>query len=95
METTSMNPIRFDKLRFVKKLQESGQDPVQAEALADALDEALEQSQGALLTKSEFDIKLAQMETRLTMVFNSAIYKMTGIIIAGLTVMMGLMKFIN
>lgn len=97
-----MNPIRFDKLRFVKKLQESGQDPVQAEALAAALDEALEQSQGALLTKTEFkqemtsfraefDTKLAQMETHLI----SSMYKMAGFILAGVGVLMGLMKFMN
>lgn len=100
MEATM--PIRFDKLRFVKKLQEAKQSPEIAEALANALDDALEQSQSALLTRAEFkqemasyraeiDTKLAQTETRLT----ASMYKMAGFILAGTGVLMSLMKFIN
>lgn len=90
--------LKFDKLRFVKRLQEANQTPEMAEAFADALDDALEQSQSALVTKqdlkelkSELKNELAQQEIRLT----SAMYKMAGFILAGVGVLMGLMKFIN
>ncbi|CAM2897618.1 hypothetical protein P9J82_07685 [Glaesserella parasuis] len=94
--------IRFDKLRFVKKLQEANQPPEVAEAFADALDDALEQSQRTLLSKADFelrmtqmeakfDTKLAQLETRLT----DTMYKMAGIIVAAMSLIMGLMRFIN
>ncbi|MFW9281456.1 hypothetical protein [Glaesserella parasuis] len=98
--------IRFDKLRFVKKLQEANQPPevaeAFAEAFADALDDALEQSQRTLLSKADFelrmtqmeakfDTKLAQLETRLT----DTMYKMAGIIVAAMSLIMGLMRFIN
>lgn len=92
--------LRFDKLRFVKKLQDANQPQEVAEAFADALDEALEQSQSQLLTKNEFelrmaqmenkmDVKLAQIETKLT----EAMYKMAGFIIAGVGAMLGLFRF--
>ncbi|QGM80919.1 hypothetical protein [Otariodibacter oris] len=90
--------IRFDKLRFVKKLQEANQSPEMAEAFADALDEALEQSQSQLATKadlkelkSEIKNDMSQLEVRLT----ASMYKMAGFILAGVGVLMGLMKFIN
>ncbi|MDY5421647.1 hypothetical protein [Actinobacillus porcinus] len=79
--------LRFDKLKFVKKLQESGQDVAQAEALADAIDEALEQSQSPLATKSD----LKDLEVKLT----TEMYKMAGLILAGVGILMGLMKLIN
>lgn len=88
--------LRFDKLRFVKKLQDANQPQEVAEAFADALDEALEQSQSSLATKTDIvnleakiDIKLAQMETKLT----EAMYKMAGFIIAGVGAMLGLFRF--
>lgn len=96
MEATM--PIRFDKLRFVKKLQEANQPPEMAEALADALDDALEQSQSPLATKAdlkelkaELRHEMSQLEVRLT----SSMYKMAGFILAGTGVLMSLMKFIN
>lgn len=79
--------LRFDKLKFVKKLQESGQDVAQAEALADAIDEALEQSQSPLATKSD----LKNLEVKLT----TEMYKMASLILAGVGILMGLMKLIN
>lgn len=87
--------LRFDKLRFVKKLQEANQSPEIAEAFADALDDALEQSQGNLLTRQDFELRVAQLENKLQESFNNTIYKMAGLIIAGTGLMMGLMKFIN
>lgn len=87
--------LRFDKLRFVKKLQEANQSPEIAEAFADALDDALEQSQGTLLTRQDFELRVAQLENKLQESFNNTIYKMAGLIIAGTGLMMGLMKFIN
>ncbi|MCW9718564.1 hypothetical protein L5B83_09265 [Avibacterium sp. 21-599] len=93
-----MNPIRFDKLRFVKKLQEAKQSPEMAEALADALDDALGQTVSPLATKEDLkELKLelkqeiSQFEVRLT----AAMYKMAGFILAGVGVLMGLMKLFN
>lgn len=93
METT-MN-IRFDKLRFVKKLQEANQPPEVAEAFADALDDALDQSQRNLMTKTDFELRMAQMETRLTEHFNTMMYKMVGLMMAGVGFLMTIIKFIN
>ncbi|MDD0823581.1 hypothetical protein PTQ27_03715 [Mannheimia sp. AT1] len=94
----TMMSLRFDKLRFVKRLQEANQTPEIAEAFADALDEALEQSQSALATKqdlkelkAEIRNEISNLEVRLT----SSMYKMAGFILAGVGVLMGLMKFIN
>ncbi|OOF40242.1 hypothetical protein BKK56_10940 [Rodentibacter genomosp. 2] len=94
----AMATIRFDKLRFVKKLQEANQSTEMAEALADALDDALEQSQSPLATKAdlkelkaELRLEMSQLRTELT----SAMYKMAGLILAGTGVLMSLMKFIN
>lgn len=94
--------LKFDKLRFVKKLQEAKQSPEVAEAFADALDDALEQSQSRLVTKSDFDKGIAelksdmkqeisQLEVRLT----SAMYKMAGFMIATVGALIGLFRFIN
>ncbi|WP_247593497.1 hypothetical protein [Histophilus somni] len=81
-----MSQIRFDKLRFVKKLQEANQSSEMAEALADALDDALGQTVSPLVTKDDLkELKLelrqemSQLEVRLT----SAMYKMAGFILAG------------
>ncbi|OOF72427.1 hypothetical protein BKG99_07640 [Rodentibacter caecimuris] len=94
----AMATIRFDKLRFVKKLQEANQSTEMAEALANALDDALEQSQSPLATKAdlkelkaELRLEMSQLRTELT----SAMYKMAGLILAGTGVLMSLMKFIN
>ncbi|MDY6216108.1 MAG: hypothetical protein SPH84_06365 [Actinobacillus porcinus] len=83
--------LRFDKLKFVKKLQESGQDVAQAEALANAIDEALEQSQSPLATKVDLQLEIAKLKNELT----TEMYKMAGLILAGVGILMGLMKFIN
>lgn len=98
---TSMS-LRFDKLKFVKKLQEAKQSPEMAEALADALDEALEQSQSQLVTKSDFKQGIAELKTevkqeisQLEVRLTASMYKMAGFILAGVGVLMGLMKFIN
>ncbi|MCI7353214.1 MAG: hypothetical protein SOW21_09190 [[Actinobacillus] rossii] len=100
--------LRFDKLRFVKKVQSANWDDKSelAETLADALDEALEQSQNELLTKTEFKqamaelrsdfkVEMANLEARLMTTLNSTMYKMAGLIIASVGVLMSLMKFIN
>lgn len=94
--------LRFDKLRFVKKLQEANQTPEMAEAFADALDEALDQSQSRLVTKADFDKgitelksemkqEISQLEIRLT----AAMYKMAGFMIAAVGALIGLFRFIN
>ena len=96
--------LRFDKLRFVKKVQAANWDDKSelAETLADALDEALEQSQNELLTKTEFKqamaelrsdfkVEMANLEARLL----TTMYKMAGLIIASVGVLMSLMKLIN
>ncbi|MDA3978065.1 hypothetical protein [Gallibacterium sp. AGMB14963] len=99
----SMSSIRFDKLKFVKILEKEGnQSPEMAEAFAKAVEEALTESQGPLATKADFQQgltelraemkqEMSQLEVRLT----SAMYKMAGFILAGVGVLMGLMKFIH
>ncbi|WKS98629.1 hypothetical protein NYR30_07505 [Gallibacterium salpingitidis] len=52
MEQTMVS-IRFDKAKYIKSLRESGQSQEVSEALADALDEALEQSFSPLATKQD------------------------------------------
>ncbi|WP_342742106.1 hypothetical protein [Haemophilus paracuniculus] len=80
--------IRFDKLRFVKKLQKADvNSPEFSEKLAEALDEALEQSQAQLATKSD----LKDLEVKLV----SEMYKMAGFILAGVGALMALLKFFN
>ncbi len=82
-------PIRFDKLKFVQTLErKESYSKEQAETLAEALDEALYESQSSLLTKSEFQVQMAQLEARLT----ANMYKMAGLIVAGIGVLMTLMK---
>lgn len=95
-------PIRFDKLRFVKKMQEANQSPEMAEALAEALDDSLDQALSPLATKedlkdsiqglrNELKQDISQLEVRLT----TAMYKMAGFIIACVGVLMAVIKFIN
>lgn len=90
--------IRFDKLRFVKKMQEANQPPEVAEALAEALDDSLEQALSPLATKDdlknsiqELRNEMNQLEVRLT----TAMYKMAGFIIACVGALMAVIKFIN
>lgn len=90
--------LRFDKLRFVKELTESGQKQQHAEAFARALDNALEQSQSDLATRQdvlELKTEILQLETRLVRELNSLTLKMAGLIIAGVGLLMTFMKFFN
>lgn len=94
--------IRFDKLRFVKKLQEANQPPEIAEAFAEALDDALGQSQSQFATKadlkelrSEIKADLSQLESRLTEKFSAMMYKMIGLMMAGVGFLMTIITFIN
>ena len=84
-------PIRFDKLVFVKTLKDSGQTEEQAIAFADALDKALEQSQGQLTTKQD----LLALKHDLITEMNNAIYKMACIIIGGIGLLLGMMKLLG
>jgi hypothetical protein len=52
-----MNTITFDTHKFVRKLRESGFDERQAEALTDAVQAAITDSE--LLTKKDLQIELA------------------------------------
>lgn len=63
--------LRFDKLRFVKRLQEANQTPEMAEAFANALDEALEQSQSPLATKADLQLELEKLKNEI----NTTIFK--------------------
>ncbi|KGQ66133.1 hypothetical protein IO49_06505 [Gallibacterium anatis] len=92
----SMSSIRFDKLKFVKILEKEGnQSPESAEAFAKAIEEALTESQSSLATKSDLQIEMTKLKSELISEIHSVIYKMAGIIIAGVGVLMGLMKFIH
>ncbi|EXI62925.1 hypothetical protein MHD_01925 [Mannheimia granulomatis] len=89
MDTTMS--LRFDKLRFVKKLQEANQTPEMAEAFANALDEALEQSQSPLATKADLQLELEKLKNEI----NATIFKAITLNITILGFLMAIMKFIN
>lgn len=83
--------LRFDKLRFVKRLQEANQTPEMAEAFANALDEALEQSQSPLATKADLQLELEKLKNEI----NTTIFKAIILNITILGFLMAMMKFIN
>ncbi|HDL5008415.1 hypothetical protein HW40_05225 [Mannheimia haemolytica] len=83
--------LRFDKLRFVKRLQEANQTPEIAEAFANALDEALEQSQSPLATKADLQLELEKLKNEI----NTTIFKAITLNITILGFLMAIMKFIN
>lgn len=83
--------LKFDKLRFVKRLQEANQTPEMAEAFAEALDEALEQSQSPLATKADLQIELEKLKNEI----NTTIFKAITLNITILGFLMAMMKFIN
>ncbi|HDL3659354.1 TPA: hypothetical protein PW517_002442 [Mannheimia haemolytica] len=83
--------LRFDKLRFVKRLQEANQTPEMAEAFANALDEALEQSQSPLATKADLQLGLEKLKNEI----NTTIFKAITLNITILGFLMAIMKFIN
>lgn len=56
--------ILFDKLIYIDRLKRAGIPEDQARAHAEAMDEALRET---IVTKSYLDIRLAQLETKLTM----------------------------
>ncbi|TCT18373.1 hypothetical protein EDC51_10185 [Bibersteinia trehalosi] len=87
--------LRFDKLRFVKRLQEANQTPEMAEAFANALDEALEQSQSPLATKADLQIELAKLKNELITTINASIFKAISLNVALIGFLMAMMKFIN
>lgn len=87
--------LRFDKLRFVKRLQEANHPPEMAEAFANALDEALEQSQSPLATKVDLQIELAKLKNELITTINASIFKAISLNVALIGFLMAMMKFIN
>ncbi|EDN75376.1 hypothetical protein MHA_2495, partial [Mannheimia haemolytica PHL213] len=78
-------------LRFVKRLQEANQTPEMAEAFANALDEALEQSQSPLATKADLQLELEKLKNEI----NTTIFKAITLNITILGFLMAIMKFIN
>ncbi|HDL1718682.1 TPA: hypothetical protein PWX27_000761, partial [Mannheimia haemolytica] len=82
--------LRFDKLRFVKRLQEANQTPEMAEAFANALDEALEQSQSPLATKADLQLELEKLKNEI----NTTIFKAITLNITILGFLMAIMNFI-
>ncbi|KGQ41225.1 hypothetical protein JP35_01275 [Gallibacterium anatis] len=64
MEQT-MSSIRFDKAQYIKSLRNAGQTQEAAEAFADALDKALEQSTNPLATKVDFDISIDRLDKKI------------------------------
>lgn len=57
-----MSAITFDTHKFIRKLEEAGFDPRQAEAVADACREA--QGDAELATKRDIERLEAKLETR-------------------------------
>ncbi|MDH3001334.1 hypothetical protein A1D23_12480 [Chelonobacter oris] len=84
MEHT-MARLNFDKLR-VKRLGDKGYTSEQAEALADAFDDALTQSQSVLATKLDIE----QLQNRLLYAIGASFAASTTILIA----IISLVKFL-
>ncbi|WP_295880628.1 DUF1640 domain-containing protein [uncultured Thiohalocapsa sp.] len=57
-----MSAITFDTHKFIRKLEEAGFDPRQAEAVADAFREA--QGEAELATKRDIERLEAKLDTR-------------------------------
>ena len=60
-----MSSVTFDTLKFVKKLEASGINPQQAEAIAEACRDASNDQE--LVTKKDLQIELAPMKADLQM----------------------------
>ncbi len=60
-----MSSVTFDTLKFVKKLEASGINPQQAEAIAEAYRDASNDQE--LVTKKDLQIELAPMKADLQM----------------------------
>ncbi|MGR3807756.1 hypothetical protein SAMN05660772_02456 [Pasteurella testudinis DSM 23072] len=94
----SMQRLNFDKLRFVKKLSDDkSYTNEQAEALADAFDEALTQSQSPLATKSDLDSLRQELRQELKATENRLLYAIGASFAATTTILiavLGLMKFV-
>ncbi len=58
----AMSAITFDTHKFIRKLEEAGFDPRQAEAVADAFREA--QGEAELATKRDIERLEAKLDTR-------------------------------
>ena len=56
-----MSTITFDTRKFVRRLKESGFDEKQAEALTEAMQDAIADSE--LVTKKDLQIELASIKT--------------------------------
>jgi hypothetical protein len=61
-----MSSITFDTHKFVRKLKESGFDEKQAEALTDAMQDAIADSE--LVTKRDLQIELAPIKADINLV---------------------------
>jgi hypothetical protein len=57
-----MSAITFDTHKFIRKLEEAGFDPKQAEAVADAFKEA--QGEAEIATKRDIERLEAKLDTR-------------------------------
>ncbi|MDH3000181.1 hypothetical protein A1D23_08290 [Chelonobacter oris] len=86
----SMQRLNFDKLKFVKRLQQSGQTPEQAEAFAEAFDDALTQSQSALATKQD----IAELKQEIKSSENRLLYAIGAAFIGTTTLLIALVKFL-
>lgn len=60
-----MAAVTFDTHKFVRKLKEAGFDEKQAEALTEALRDAIDDS--ALVTRKDLQIELAPLKADLTL----------------------------
>ena len=71
-----MATITFDTYKFARRLKASGFDEAQAEALTDAMQSAIVDSE--LVTRKDLQIELAPMKTDLTL-----LKSMIGFVVAG------------
>ncbi len=75
-----MSTITFDTHKFVRKLKESGFDEKQAEALTEAMQDAIADSE--LVTKKDLQIELAPVKTDMQI-----LKWMNGLVLGGIVAM--------
>jgi hypothetical protein len=77
-----MSTITFDTLKFANRLKSAGVSSAHAEAEAEALAEIFDVASRDLVTKEYLDIRLTQLEQRLTIKLGALMAGAIGIVAA-------------
>lgn len=92
----SSTAIVFDTLRYAKKLVKVGftqqQAEVQAEALAEVVDDKLATKQDLEQTKSELKRDIKELDLKIEAIKNELLLKLGGMMVSGIGLIVLLMK---